>query len=293
MSGTDYFEEGSISLFDLFDRLRAGWRWVIGGLLIGGAGAWALLAVIQPLYQASVSLEAGKVAGEVIEDVSTMVDRLRSPSFILDVAKDVGDEQWAIQIRSGVGSQVLMAQAQKSLSPTTESKIVEVKVRARSPEYAKKIAENAIAKVIKRQDELSAQALEKIRFDLAVAKERLVKSEQDLAILNKTLAATAKKEERSGQVALLTMIMAQKQSEILSLRQSVFSMEISLLPPLTQPARALEAIFVSLQPVSPNSALLLALGLVGGLLLGVTSVFVSGAWRQARERCLLAESGKA
>ena len=293
MSGTEYFKEDSISLFDLWDKLRAGWRWVIGGLLMGAGGAWALLAVIQPLYQASVSLEAGKVAGEVIEDVSTMVDRLRSPSFILDVAKDVGDEQWATKIRSGLGSQVLMAQVQKSLNPATESKIVEVKVRARSPEYAQRIAENAIAKVIKRQNELSAQALEKIRFDLAVAKERLVKSEQDLAIWNKTLGATAMKEERPSQVALLTTIMAQKQSEIFSSRQSVFSMEISLLPPLTQPARVLEAIFVSQQPVSPNPALLMALGLVGGLLFGVMSVFVFSAWRQARERCALTESGKA
>ena len=68
-----------------------------------------------------------------------------------------------------------------------------------------------------------------------------------------------------------------------TLRQSVFALENSLLPPLTQPARLLEAIFVSQKAVSPKKGLLLALGLVGGLLAGVMSVFISGAWQRARE----------
>ena len=287
MSSTENFEEEEISLFDLWAKLREGGRWVLGGVLIGGLGAGALLVVIPPTYQASALLQTGKVAGAVIEDVSMMVERLKSPSFLVDVAKDVEDQRWLELIENGEGAAVLTAQV-----PKTSPSMVEVKVRGRSPEYAKKIAEDATAKVIKRQDELSAQAIQKINFDLAVAKEKLVKAEQDLATLNKTLSATAMKDERFSQVSLLTTIKLQKESEVFTLRQAVFSMEISLLPPSTQPAKVLEAIFVSQKPISPKKGLLLALGLLGGLLFGMMWVFASSAWRQARERRLLAESGK-
>ena len=288
MSSTENFEEEEIGLFDLWEMLREGWRWVLGGVLIGGLGAGALLVVIPPSYQASALLEPGKVAGAVIENVSTMVERLKSPSFLLDVAKDVEDQRWLELIEDGAGTQVLTAQVPKA-SPS----MVEVKVRASSPEHAKEIAKDATAKVIKRQDELSAQAIQKINFDLAVAKEKLVKAEQDLGTLNKTLSVTAMKDERFSQVSLLTTIKLQKESEVFSLRQAVFSMEISLLPPSTHPAKVLEAIFVSKKPVSPKKGLLLALGLVGGGLFGVMWVFASSVWRQARERRSLAGSGNA
>lgn len=288
MSSTENFEEEETSLFELWAKLREGGRWMLGGALIGGLGAGALLVVIPPTYQASALLQTGKVAGAVIEDVSMMVERLKSPSFLVDVAKDVEDQRWLELIEDGEGAKVLTAQV-----PKTSPSMVEVKVRARSPEYAKKIAEDATAKVIKRQDELSAQAIKKINFDLAVAKEKLVKAEQDLATLNKTLGVTAIKDERFSQVSLLTTIKLQKESEVFALRQSVFSMEISLLPPSTQPAKVLEAIYVSQKPTSPKKGLLLALGLVGGGLFGVMWVFASSAWRQARERRSLVDSGKA
>jgi uncharacterized protein involved in exopolysaccharide biosynthesis len=58
------------------------------------------------------------------------------------------------------------------------------------------------------------------------------------------------------------------------------------MPPATQPAKALEAVYVADKPVSPKKTLLLALGLIGGLLAGVVSVFFVDAWRRARTQRL-------
>ena len=60
----------------------------------------------------------------------------------------------------------------------------------------------------------------------------------------------------------------------------IMALETALSAPATQPAKAIEDVFVSDKPVSPKKALLLALGLIGGLLAGV----VCGVLR----RCLAA-----
>ena len=63
--------------------------------------------------------------------------------------------------------------------------------------------------------------------------------------------------------------------------------ETALMPPATQPAKALEGIFVVDKPVSPKKGLLLALGIIGGLLGGVLGIFVADGWRRARVvRCV-------
>lgn len=279
MSGTEVFEDDEISLFDLWETLRAGWRWVVGGTLIGVLGAALLLATTPPQFEASALLQTGKVAGAIIEEATTVVERLKSPSFHLEVAQDVGDLAWVNQVEDGNGKQVLSASVPKA-SPS----MIELKVKARSPDFAKKIADTATAKLIKRQDELSAQVLSRIRFDLSVANEKLAKAEEDLSSLSKTISSAGGKDERFSQISLLMSIKLQKESDVFALRQSVFTLENSLLPPSTQPARVLEAIFVSQKAVSPKKGSLLALGLVGGLLMGLMWVFVSGAWQRARQQ---------
>lgn len=277
MSGTEVFEEDEISLFDLWQTLKDGWRYVFGGVVVGLLGAVAVLVTTQPQYEASALLQTGKVAGTIIEDASTIVERFKSPSFHLEVAQDVEDQNWIAQVENGNGTQILSATLPKA-SPS----MVEVKVKAKSPDFAKKIANAATQKLIKRQDELSAQIRKKIEFDLSTAKEKLVKAEQDLLSLAKTLGSVGTKDDRFTQISLLMSIKLQKESDVFTLRQSVFALENSLLPPATQPARVLEAIFVSQKAVSPKKGLLLALGLVGGLLVGVMWVFVSSAWGRAR-----------
>ena len=45
MSNTEVFEEDEISLFDLWQTLMGGWRYVVGGILVGGLGAVAVFSI--------------------------------------------------------------------------------------------------------------------------------------------------------------------------------------------------------------------------------------------------------
>lgn len=279
MNDMQPMEEDEISLFDLYAKLRKGWRGILGGGLSGLIASVLAVVFIPPKYEAVAMLQAGRVAGTVVEDPPIIVERLKSPAFLVEIAQDVGDQDWQEDIHDGEGRNVLTA-----LVPRTNPSVVEVRIKARSPEAAKKIADSATEMLIKRQNELSKGVLGKIRFDLDVAKEKLVRAENELSTLSKTVNSTQVRDERFSQVSLLISLRLQKESEMFGLRQTVNALEISLLSPATQSAKVLEDIFVSRKPVSPKKTLLLALGLVGGLLLGVMFVFFNDAWQQARGR---------
>ena len=277
MNEVEGFEEDEISLYELWEKLRDGWRWIVGGVVAGGIVAGLALVVISPSYEATGILQTGKVAGAIIEEPATVVERLRSPSLLIEIARDVGNEDWIEEVTAGAASKVLSAQV-----PKGNPSFVELRVRAKSDEAAREIATVAMAKLIRRQDELSSETLKKIRFDLDVANEKLKKADADLEMLVNALTTINMKDGLFSQVSLLTSLKLQKESEAFGLRQTVFAMELSLLPPATQPAKVLEAIFVPTKPISPKKGLLLALGLIGGLFAGVMWVFVSDAWRRAK-----------
>ena len=279
MRETDDFVEDEVSLFDLWGMLRGGWRLVFGSVVLGVLGAVAAIAFIAPQFEAVALLQTGTVSGSMIEEPTTALERLRSPSFLQEIAVEVGDSAWVDQIDAGVQGRTLVAKIQKA-TPS----MIEVRVVTGSPDSSKKIAELSTARLIKRQTELASRVVAKVEFDISVLKEKLGKSESDLTALSKAIDPTNVKNDTFSQLSLLTSLRMQRESDSFALRQSIYALENSLLPPLTQPARVLEDIFVSNKPVFPKKGVLLAMGLVAGLLVGVMLVFVSGAWRLARAR---------
>ena len=279
MRETDDFVEDEVSLFDLWGMLRGGWRLVFGSVVLGVLGAVAAIAFIAPQFEAVALLQTGTVSGSMIEEPTTSLERLRSPSFLREIAVEVGDSAWVDQIDAGVQGRTLVAKIQKA-TPS----MIEVRVVTGSPDSSKKIAELSTARLIRRQTELASRAVAKVEFDISVLKEKLGKSESDLTVLSKAIDPTNVKNDTFSQLSLLTSLRMQRESDSFALRQSIYALENSLLPPLTQPARVLEDIFVSNKPVFPKKGVLLAMGLVAGLLVGVMLVFVSGAWRLARAR---------
>ncbi len=279
MRETDDFVEDEVSLFDLWGMLRGGWRLVFGSVVLGVLGAVAAIAFIAPQFEAVALLQTGTVSGSMIEEPTTALERLRSPSFLREIAVEVGDSAWVDQIDAGVQGRTLVAKIQKA-TPS----MIEVRVVTGSPDSSKKIAELSTARLIRRQTELASRVVAKVEFDISVLKEKLGKSESDLTVLSKAIDPTNVKNDTFSQLSLLTSLRMQRESDSFALRQSIYALENSLLPPLTQPARVLEDIFVSNKPVFPKKGVLLAMGLVAGLLVGVMLVFVSGAWRLARAR---------
>lgn len=301
MNENEMMQEEEISLFDLWDKLREGWRYVAGGTAIGLLGAGLALALIPPKYEAVAVVQVGQtgqvgqvaqvgLVGQVttlpVEPTQLSVERMKTPTFQLAVAQGAGIQDWidALRRSATAGSDYLSLQVSKATIGQNAAPLMELRAKADSIENARKIAEVAILELGKRQSEIAKPAIDRMQADLAIAKEKRQRAEEDLGSLSKLVATAGIKDDRFTQLSLMNSLRLQKESELFFQRQLVAALEGALGPPATQPAKAVEPVFVSDKPVSPKKALLLALGLVGGFLAGIVAVFVVDAWRRSRRQ---------
>lgn len=276
-----------ISLFDIWEKVRDGWRHVLGGAVLGIMIAALAIVLVPAKYEALAVVQVGqigqigqgKVSGQPVEPPSQTVERMKTAAFQRRVAEALGDQEWLNSIgRTGETSDIALLLVKATVGPE-QTPLIQLRARGDSSETALKKAEAAIAQLIGIHDDLAKPALNRLRSDLAITREKLTGAERDLVALEKLVAAASVKDERFTQLALITSLRVQKESETFSQRQMVMALETALEAPATQPAKAIEEVFVSDKPVSPKKGLLLALGLVGGLLAGVVVVFLDATGR--------------
>lgn len=269
--------DDEISLFELFEQLRNGWRTVAGGLLVGVLGAGAAIALLPAQYQASTLIEVGQVNAAGLEVPAVTVERMKSPAFVLEVAQQSG-----IQVADATD-----AARRLSASLQRNAPLIEVKTTGASRDEAIRLAESAIKLLHDKHMQLFEPRVKQLRSELDVTREKLGIVESELAVVDKTMAEAGRQGARAAALPyeLLTSLRVQKATEAISLRQAIVGYNAALLPPATRPTDTVEGVYASRRPVSPRKALLLALGAVGGLLAGTLLVFLANGWRNAqRER---------
>lgn len=293
MNENEVLQEDEISLFDLWETLQNAWKTVVGVTALGIAGALGAIFIISPKYEAVAVVQVGqvgqvgqvKVTGLPVEAPILAVERMKTPAFQRRVAEALGDQQWLEEIsqsNSGVTKELVL-QVIKATTGPDQVPLIELRASGLSQQVAQKRAEAAVSQLIKAHADLAQPALARMRADLAISREKLSGAERDLEVLDKLVATASVKDDRFTQLALITSLRIQKEAEKFSQRQMIMALETALEAPATQSAKTIEAVFVSDKPVSPKKALLLALGLVGGLLVGVMWVFFADAWRRARQ----------
>lgn len=275
MNEKELVQDSEISLLGLLGALKEGWRWLVGSVVLGGIGAGAFLVLATPQYEAVALVQVGQISGEPVEPEVQAAERIKSSSFQLKVAEALGDAAWQDRLLRGAGKVTLSVQVSKK-TPT----LIELKVLGDSAPSALKIAEATLLELTRRHAELAAPTLVRIKGDLAIVQEKLVKAEAEQEMLLKSMSSASVRDDRSVLFSLMASLHEQKNWEIFSLRQQILQLNASLSEPSTQPVRAIEPVFVPERPVSPKQGLVLALGLVGGLLLGGISLLLRNALKK-------------
>jgi LPS O-antigen subunit length determinant protein (WzzB/FepE family) len=301
MNENEMRQTDEISLFDLWTTLRKGWLAVFSAVLLGIAGATLAIFLSSPKYEAVALVQVGQVGqvgqvaqvglvGQVsslpVEPTQQVSERMKTPTFQMAIAQATRNQSWIdLLTRSGgaAGDYLTLSIAKATIGQGV-APLLELRTKADSPDRARGIAEVAINELSKRQAEIARPAIERMQGELAIAKEKRKSAESDLESLGKLLAATGVKDDRFTQLSLMNSLRLQKESELFFQRRMVATLEAALSAPATQSARAIEAVFVSDKPVSPKKTLLLALGIIGGLLAGMLWVFGSASWRVAQKQ---------
>jgi hypothetical protein len=291
MNENEMMQDDEISLYDLWEKLRDGWKVVAGGLVLGVAGAVAGIVLIPPKYEAVAVIQIGLIGSPgketqgassvAVEPPSQAVERMKTPAFQIKAASAAGDLAWQenLSLSSPGATDDLRPQVIKGTVAQGQIPLVELRAVGRTPDAAKKKAEVSIALLAAGHEELAAPPLAKMTAELKVLKEKLAISETESARLARMASSVGGIEERLSPMSLMHNVRGQKDAE---LRQSILGLEMALGIPATQPTKAIEEVYVAAKPIAPKKTLLLALGLVGGLLGGLMWVFIADAWRRAR-----------
>jgi uncharacterized protein involved in exopolysaccharide biosynthesis len=271
--------EDELSFFDLWEKLRDGWRFVVGGTAIGALAAGVALLVIPPKYEAVSTIQIGLVAGKEIEAATTTLERFKSSMFVLEAAKRSGSERLAERISVGDGQIGDYAKAQLIKGTS----LVELKTTSDTPDSTKRLNDTLVQQLEQRHVTLGAPLKEKLKVEMALVSAKLKTVERELAELSEISYVKTPKDVQFSPVSLLVSQRIQKQSEVFGLRQQLSTLELMQMPPATINTQAIEMPFVSIKPVSPKTNLVLVLGVIGGLLLGVLTVFVKDGWLRAKQ----------
>lgn len=303
--------EDEVGVFEVWDKLKTGWRYVLGGTVIGAVCAGVAMIMLPPKYEAVAVVQVGVigVVGQLggagapghpgqavnlpVEPATQAVERMKSPAFQLKVAEVIGNQSWVEDLTQSTNAttKYLSLQIVKATATPGSAPLIELNAKAETPELARKIADASIKELAKRENELARPMIEKMRQDLAIARDRLASAERELESINKLVLNVGVKDDRFTQLSLMTDLRVQKESDVFKQRQAILALETALSAPYTQPAEALEDVFVLDRPVSPKVSLVVTLGLVGGMLLGVLSLFfVDSLQRSRRARAGLAVS---
>lgn len=293
MSEKVCLQEEPMGFFDVLGKLCDAWWIVLAGTVLGLLLALAGLMLLQKKYEAIALLQVGQIGlvgqgsqpGQVVqvkpmdplfhlpqflvqsvEPPAQTVERIRSPAFQKRVFEALGE-----------ASGELIPQVVKS-TLGERAPLIELRVRGNSPDAVRKLTEATIAELAARHAEIALPKVEKMQGDLALARERQSLIEKDLEKMGGQAGTMPSKDGRE----INSCARATDERERFELRQRILALKTALAE--TFPPRFIEAAYVREDPVSPRKNVLLAFGLLGGLLAGMGCVFVRDAWCRYRKR---------
>lgn len=265
-----------VSLFEIFNVLRA-YKWLLFGLPIAGAISAALFAslVLQPKWEGSATLEVGRVGGTVAEPVVNVVTRMMLPSFSRGV------------LNTGVFKPEEMEEAQASCSTLKAVQIkgadlIEVKLRAPSAEMAQKLIQGSILNLQKMQSEVMAVTIEKNKKQLQLLSDDVKQGSAELDLLKKKLLAAH--DWNTFDATLAATMLKDKTLDLRKMVQDKLALEELLSSSRTYPAKVVDEIYVSKDPVSPNKLLIIGLAVLLGLFAAVVIAFAHHAFTKSAAR---------
>ena len=264
-------QDDEISIWDIVNFLKEGWRWLAGGLLLGLACAIGFLLVTPQKYEAQALFQGAKVLGSDLEATQQLIERLKFPTFYTP------DQLKACDIPADNPAVVLAKRINPVLLKGTN--ILQVTYQARSSEMAVQCLDAVMDRVIDSQNKQSSAALESAKQQLQETKSQLAEVERIQSVLDKrSMGSLDAADAKFSQTVLLMSASLSKKDQIATLRKSILEQMASIEPPATRPAQLIEPIYAPSAAVSPKKLPALAGGLFGGLVLGGLVFFVRRSW---------------
>ena len=269
-------DDNEISLWDIVDFLKEGWRWLAGGVVAGAVGAVGFVLVSPAQYEATAIVQPATVGmpttttttttkGVEVESVAQTLERLKLPTFYDEVMLQACQAPSRQALSGGVKASQVKGNA-----------LIQISYRAKSVAVAEACVNAVVATLAKSQAEIAAPIIKTLEEQLSLSRQRLADEKAFQAQAEQRVSGSA------DGVSLLMLKALSKREDIIQLQRQLVDQSVQLSAPITQPVRLLEPIYAPERPVAPKKLPVLAGGLFGGLVLGGLMFFVRRSWLARR-----------
>ena len=258
ISTTSY--EREISLIDILLFLKKTWKIIAIAGVLGALVAIAYLSVTPNRYEAVAQIQMARVPAEKnllganVEEPAALISRMSLPTSINDAVIS------ACGLQNSTSQANELGKAIKLSIPKGVASVVELKVTRPTAELAKACAGSVVDLITQSQAKMIGPMADSAKTRNA---ERLATVDERLA-QDKLLLAKAEQPKGTVSAAYFAIL-----TEIRALEDERGSLSKMVGAQVLQEAALQSPIFVADQPVYPKKTIALAMGLAGGLFLGV------------------------
>ncbi|BBU67989.1 hypothetical protein ICHIJ1_03910 [Fluviibacter phosphoraccumulans] len=262
-------DDDEISLWDIVEFLKEGWRWLTGGVVVGAVGAVGFVLVTPSQFETTAIVQPATVGmptttttrGAEVEPVAQTLERLKLPTFY---------DEAMLQACQAPSRQALSGSVKAS--QVKGNALIQVSYRAPTTALAEACVNAVVGQLTRSQTTMAEPVIKTLEEQLVLTKKQLTEAEGFQGQLEKRAASSA------DGASLLMLNALSKREEIVRLQKLLIEQKVQLSAPLTQPMQLLEPIYAPERPVAPKKLPVLAGGLLGGLVLGGLAFFVRRSW---------------
>lgn len=265
----DTFEQ-DFRIQDIFQTLRAAWKWLAWGAAVGLVGSSVFLMLVPARYEAKAVIQPATVGlnassttlkGIEIESAAQTLERLKLATFYNDQLLKV------CNVEMGSDAREQLAKEMKPILIKGNS-LIQVVYRSSSPEIAMACLSAVVDNLAKAQASIANPIIKTIEEQRVLTKQQLEESHRFQSQIEKRAMSLDPSDAKFSQTMLMLNAALSKREEITKLQKTYNEQSLSLSQPLTEEAKFFEPIYASDAPVFPKKSLTFLGGLVLGVVLG-------------------------
>lgn len=247
--------DDEVSLIALSLALRKRWLWLLAGVLCGGLVAITYIALTAPIYRSHASVEVGKVHEfGLIEDPDTLVVQL------------------ADQYGQGSGNTARETAYLRQVTKVPgKNDLLKLEAVGSSPEQARDFLAQIVTMLLRRHEQLYANALHPLRQRLTAIESQIVLLTTQAKDLGRLIERS--KESQPVQASVVAIERGNIYRALSELERDRVVLQQRTSPPYSNPSRVIAQVTLERNPAAPRKTSAAVLGIMVGLVFGLLAVF--------------------
>jgi len=268
-----FSEPNDFSFIDLIQFFRESWKLIILGGTVGGLLGACFVLFETPKYFGVAYIQLGRVLNSDIEAPPIFFEKMKTNSFFSTKSVTACGFENSPDI-----STELFKELQPKLNP--KALFIEVSFKAKSSDLVLKCLENVLSDIQEFQSPLFLRLLENKRKQLAILKQQLDLSQQQLKELSISRSNLANSDPSLFNAStLLLSALTAKEVEVRDLSSQVFNLDFGLTDSQSKQAHFALPIYAPKKPVAPKIMLIALSSYVGGVILAIMFLTVRRSLR--------------